>query len=59
MEKDCSDEATNLVDRTSRAISGKDMRASGQKRLLHESDDSGGDDNKQPKLLDLCPSWMG
>ena len=27
MEKDCSDEATNLVDRTSRAVMNKDTRA--------------------------------
>ena len=54
MEKDCSDEATNFVDRTSRAIMSTDMRS---KPTLHkEQDDSS---EEEVKYQDLCPSWMG
>lgn len=53
MEKDCSDEATNLVDRTSRAIIDRDLRGSGAKPIVNDSDE------EEIKFHDLCPSWMG
>lgn len=53
MEKDCSDEATTLVDRTSRAIMNMDKRQTGKK--LHGDDSS----DEEVKFQDLCPSWMG
>jgi len=52
MEKDCSDEATTFVDRTSRAIMNRDQRLVGKK--LH-----GVDSDDEVKFHDLCPSWMG
>ena len=54
MEKDCSDEATNLVDRTSRAIIDRDLRGSGVKTVVNDSDEE-----EEIKFQDLCPSWMG
>lgn len=54
-EKDCSDEATTFVDRTSRAIINRDPRTPGRK--LHGADDD--DEPAQPVYQDLCPSWMG
>jgi len=54
MEKDCSDEATTLVDRTSRAIMHTDKRSQPK---LHKGDDESSDD--EIKYQDLCPSWMG
>ena len=53
MEKDCSNEATNILDRTSKAILRKDTRKKGM--TVHNNDD----DEKENKMLDLCPSWMG
>ena len=54
MEKDCSDEATNIVDRTSRAILDRDMRA--PLKAPVKGDDSS---DEEIKMQDLCPSWMG
>lgn len=45
MEKDCSNEATTIVDRTSRAMTNKDMRNTRPK--LHGHDDS--DDEAETK----------
>ena len=54
MENDCSEKATNLVDRTSMAMLNKDAR--GSRLKLHGGDSS---DEKEDLLIDLCPSWMG
>lgn len=52
LEKDCSEEAvTNIVDRTSTAVMGKDARKG--KMKLHDEENDG------PAFQDICPSWMG
>lgn len=55
MEKDCSDEAATMVDRTSRAIQSIDLQRGSTQ--LHVDD--GSDDEKETKMQDLCPSWIG
>ena len=57
LEKDCLDEATTITNRTSRAIVGRDNRATA--RHMHGSDSDEDKNNMGPKQIDLCPSWMG